>query len=239
MTAHWKNFFENYRRKEAVTDADLFYQVGKTVDGKQIPDNLFKLGVDRIKAALDLSPNDHLFEYCCGNGLVTCELAPCVKKVTAIDFVERHIINARTLKARNNITYLVGDAKAPLDRSLPDAEVPDKFLMNVALAYFLPAELQQILANIKSRVGDNPFRFLMTDIPNFQSKWNFYNTPERVTRHQENEKQAGNTNDGMGRWWQAGEIRGIVSRFNWKVEIVDQPPELSDYRMDALILSLP
>ena len=58
---------------------------------------------------------------------------------------------------------------------------------------------------------------------------------KRRARHLENEGTPGNTNDGMGRWWQVGEIESVGRKYGLRVEVADQPPEISNYRMTALI----
>jgi SAM-dependent methyltransferase len=237
MSSLWKDFFDNYRRCEVVTQADLFLQVGKTINKQPIPEGTHRKLIDRIALTLQLCPKDHLLDLCCGNGLVSYELATYVGQLTGIDFAEHMIRAARQFKMRQNTSYHVGDVTMPLSTFVGENVFPNKILMNVGLAYFEPLELDTILANIWSHLGDRPFLALFTDIPNFDLKWNFYNTPERRARHLENERKRDNTNDGLGRWWRAAEIEEIGSNHGLKVQVINQPPDLSNYRMDALISS--
>lgn len=237
MSGMWRDFWNNYRKGEANAEADLYWQVGKTIGKKPISEATFQFALERILAQLHLSSSDHLFEFCCGNGLVTYELATFASRVTAIDFVEHHIVTARKIKFHHKIDYYIGDALAPLSLTLGESEFPTKFLMNAALAYFVINDLNKILENIRQHQQDHPFLFLLTDIPNFDLKWNFYNTLERRARHLDNEKNPDNNNDGLGRWWRTGEIEGACRQNGLTVLIENQPPELSNYRMDALISS--
>jgi cyclopropane fatty-acyl-phospholipid synthase-like methyltransferase len=193
--------------------------------------------VESIVAELQLSREDHLLDLCCGNGLVSYELASHVARLTGIDFVERNIRTAQKRKCKENTTYVLGDARTTLSTLIGEGAFPNKCLMNGSLAYFGPAELDTILNNILRHLAGRSFRFLLTAIPRFDLKWNFYNTPERVARHLENEKRPDNTNDGVGRWWKAEEIEEVGSRHGLHVIVTNQPPNLSNFRMDALVTS--
>jgi SAM-dependent methyltransferase len=235
MSEFWQKFWSQHHPGAVETETDLFCQVGKTVCKKPIPKTVFNTSVNRIANQLQLSPGDHLFEFCCGNGLVTGELASRAGRITAVDFSENNIATARKLKSRHNINYLMGDAVAPMPHFLSGDDVPTKFLMNFSLAYFTPNDLGDILKNITQHLQQRPVLFLVAEIPNFDLKWNFYNTPERRARHLENEKKPENTNDGLGRWWRGSEIEEVCRDHGLGASLENQPPELSNYRMDALI----
>ena len=237
MTKFWQTFWSKYGPEQAVTEEDLFKQVAQTWNKQPISKKQFKQMLDYIEERLELSPQDHLVDLCCGNGLVSYELAKRVAEVTGIDFVPRNIQTAKEWKSAKNITYFLGDVTAPLSLYISENTFPDKFLMNGSLAYFEPDGLDTILGNIMRHMAGHPFLFLLTGIPRFDFKWNFYNTPERVARHLENERQPENTNDGLGRWWRIEEIENICSRYGVQVILTSQPLELSNYRMEALIKS--
>jgi len=235
MTKNWQQFWSNYRNIEAKNERDLYLQVGKTVNKKPIPSFIFHEMIRVIVDRLKLSTDDHLVDFCCGNGLVTCELAPEVRQVTAMDFADHLILAAKQFKQLPNISYHVGDITQPLDQVLAGGMLPTKFLMNDSLGYFSPATLHALLANIVHHMQGRPFSFLLTGIPNQDLKWNFYNTAERRARHLENEKQADNTNDGLGRWWSVGEIQELCTQMGLHATTENQSANISDYRMDALI----
>ncbi len=234
----WQAFWSNYGPEHAVTEEDLFKQVAQTRNKRPISKELFKRTLDHIVDRLKLSSSEHLVDLCCGNGLVSYELASHVAYVTGIDFVPRNINTATQLKSKKNVCYVLGDVTAPLAGLIGVNTFPDKFLMNGSLAYFEPTEFGNILKNIVTHMAGRPFLFLLTSIPCSDLKWNFYDTPERVARHLINEKHPGNTNDGVGRWWKHSEIQDICFRHGLHVEVTNQPADLSNFRMDALIASL-
>jgi len=239
MSNRWQLFWDGYRNEEARSEGDLFVQVGKTIARQPIPRHIFESMVERIIYRLELGPEDHLLDMCCGNGLVSYELGAIVERVTAVDFAAHLIAAAKAFKSLPNIDYLVGDVSSPIDEMLgasgAGVHTPSKFLMNDALAYFEPESLDRIVRNIVAVHGERPFRLLLTGIPNAARKWNFYNTEERKARHLENLRKGDVENEGMGRWWESSEIEGIAVLHGLHVDVVDQPVGISAYRMDALL----
>ena len=233
MSSKWSEYWANYRRSAVDSEDDLFVQVGKTVDSRPIPQATFDGMIERIVQQLHLDGSDSLLDLCCGNGLVTFELARFVGEVTAIDFAVHLIESAKTRKAAPNIEYRVGDACAVM--AGPGVRVPTKILMNDALAYFDPDSLARLLDELKRMVGPAGFHFLLTGIPNEELKWNFYDTPERRERHLRNEGTERDVNDGLGRWWRAAELEALCRDRGLQVRTENQPAEISRYRMDALI----
>jgi SAM-dependent methyltransferase len=177
----------------------------------------------------------HLLDLCCGNGLVTFELAQYARHVTGIDFAQHLIDEALRFKPAGNITYRVGKVIDSLTALSAETVQISRVLTNDSLAYFAPADLDTILLSFTVLPIKEGFRFLITGIPNDERKWNFYNTPERVARYEENLKGRDTTNDGLGRWWTPGEIRECCAKAKLSVEVLEQPASISNYRMDALI----
>ena len=235
MSKNWQTFWNSYRNDEARSEADLFVQVGKTIDGQPISKTMFDKMVDTIGRQLDLQPDDYLLDLCCGNGLLSYELATQVDHITAVDFAERMIATARRFKTRANVAYKVGNATSQLPSLVENDLRPTKLLINDSLAYFEPPELDRILGNMTNYMDGQAFSFLFTGIPDHTRKWNFYDTPARRRRHAQNESDPDNTNEGMGRWWRASEIETICRARNLHAEITEQSPDISHYRFDVLI----
>ena len=114
--------------------------------------------------------------------------------------------------------------------------VPSKVLLGDALGYFEPHALGDVLAGLKRLTGNN-FIFMATGIPSEELRYNFYNTPERVHRYEENQLRVSNTNDGIGRWWRKEELEDIAGQVDLRVILSNQPLELSNFRTDAVFES--
>lgn len=234
MSDAWKKFWSTYRFSGTIHEDLLYEQVGRTLNGRPIPPGELELSVRFIRESLGLTPDDVVLELCCGNGLVSHEIAPSVRRVIAIDFSDHLIQAARQFRQHPNVVYGTGDALLPLHEWL-QGEVPGKFLMANALAYFDPQEFDRILRHVIAVAPSTGLRFLLTAIPDADRKWNFYDTPERRQRHEEHVAGGGSTNDGMGRWWTEAEIHEVVRRHGLTASIVPEPGAMSHYRMAALV----
>ena len=51
----WKSFWQSYRKREPVSEEDLFFEVGKTVNQRPISEPAFALSIDLITRALELT----------------------------------------------------------------------------------------------------------------------------------------------------------------------------------------
>jgi SAM-dependent methyltransferase len=229
----WKRFWSEFRREGDRDGTALFQQVGRTVNGQPMPTAEFEAAVAHIASTLALGPDDALYEYCCGNGLVTYELAARAGKVVATDFMEHLVDSAREFRHRDNIRYGVADALKPLTGQLGDPP-PRKFLMASALAHFDPADLDAILGHVCAAVPAGPLEFLLTGIPDAARKWNFYDTPERRERHLANLAGGNVLNDGIGRWWTPAELIELGHRHNLVARIEPEPAHVCTYRMEVL-----
>src|SRR5690606_21016480 len=132
--------------------------------------------ISRIVELLELEAEDHLMDLCCGNGLVTRELACEVALVTAVDFAAHLIETARNHCGANNISYVEGDVLEEIRRVREPP--PRKFLMNDALAYFSPETLGHLVDAMQEVTGGGAMRAMLTGVPDDARKWNFYDTPE-------------------------------------------------------------
>lgn len=233
MRETWKTFYQNYRNKVAESESELFIQVGRTVGGQPISREEFQRGVQHVVDTLKLEPDDVVFEYCCGNGLVTFEIAPLVKRVIGIDFTDHMVASARRLRQRENVTYHAGDALLPII-PLIGALNPTKYLMSYALAHFEPEGLTTILEHALDASPRGSFTFLATGIPDRDRSQNFYNTPERQARQRHNEETGNMFNDGVGRWWHANELVDVGHQCGLQVSVMPEPDGLANYRMDVL-----
>lgn len=230
----WQAFWDRYRRYEAASEDDLFVQVGKTVGGRPIAAEVFARMLARVRTALSLTADDVLVDLCCGNGLLSFELAADVREVVAVDFAAHLIGDARRFKQRENIRYRVGDILEQAFVDLPD-DGASRFLMNDCLAYFDPARLHDILVRMLASRPRRGFRFVATDVPDHRRRGHFYDTAERRARLAELEARGDGLNDGVGRWWRADEIREVCAQLDLDVAIDAGAAGARGYRMDVLI----
>lgn len=179
-----------------------------------------------------MKSSDILLEMCCGNGLFTYPLSHIAKHIYAFDFTESLIDAAKKHKIGSNIEYVVGDAKQDFTKIFKD-KLPAirKFLINDAIAYFSPEDLSLVIERISDISKD--FHFYITNIPNNEKKWDFYNTAERKEKYLNAIESGDIFLGGMGRWWEASELSHIAKKYGLKLDIQELDNEYS-YRFNVL-----
>jgi hypothetical protein len=233
MSDQWKKFWKSYNAIEPANEDDLYIQVGKTANRAPVSKEVFENFVYDVINKLDLKNSDILLEMCCGNGLLTYPLSQTVKQIYAFDFTEALIDAAVKYKSNDNIEYVTGNAKEDFTKIFKQ-ELPaiNKFLINDSTSYFSPEELERIIERIFTISKD--FKFYLTNVPNNENKWNFYNTPERKANYEKAVQSGDIFLGGIGRWWEKSEFINIAEKFNLKIEIFDMNNEYS-YRMNILL----
>lgn len=106
MSSYWKYYYDSNSRQ---FDGSLLKQVGKTVNGQDISELQMKLIVQNLANVLRLNDKDSVVDLCCGNGLITGQLAPHVKRVIGVDFTSGLIETAKTHNSLPNIEYVNSD----------------------------------------------------------------------------------------------------------------------------------
>ncbi|MEO8331741.1 MAG: methyltransferase domain-containing protein [Gallionella sp.] len=235
MSHYWKSFFESYRILEVKSDADLRFQVGKSVGGKAISDAEFDALVQRIVDALDIKPHDHVLDLCCGNGVITRELANKCTAILGIDFSSPYIDNAKKYKAAPNINYVCDDV-TNFSSVLRETNFnPTKVLMHGSLAYLTPTQLSQILRSLAAD-APNAECFVVSAVPDAARRNLFHNTIKRKIEWLFFSVILGRDR-GVGRWWSRQEVMEICKSHNFKASF-DQTVSGHSYRMDIVITPL-
>ncbi len=232
---NWEDFWKKWHNVAVKTEADLYYQVAKTINKEPIKKEIFDLINKSIAEILKLDKNETLIELCCGNGLCTYEFGKICKQVIAVDYSPHLIETAKQHKGAPNITYHRANVLDFLKELKKDTSIePTKYLMNDSLAYFEPKDLEEIL-QLMIEISGKGLVFLIRGVPNDEIKWNYYNTPERRQFYEDLQAKGDFTNAGMGKWWQPAEIQGVCDRLKLNYKIQNQVPPISNYRMDILI----
>ena len=212
-------------------ERDFLKQVGRTVNGKPIPEGNVNLIVADVVSKLNLQETDSLLDLCCGNGLITAQLSPYCRHITAVDFSEQLIGIANHYFKCPNITYAIADV-----RQLPEKlckKPVTKILMNCGIQHFAVNDVYQLFKNLKKKQSDRVPIFL-TSIPDKGRLWNFYNTPER---RDEYHRRIHDGTEAIGTWWYQAEFADMASSCGYTAECFQQNPDLdtAHYRFDALL----
>lgn len=215
---NWLQFWNNIANQ-----SDLKSQVGR------IHDEEIVLAATHIIQLLNINENDEVLDVCCGNGLLTKFVSQYCKNISAIDFSETLIKEAKSKSSAPNISYLLNNAK-----SFQLGEDFDKIYLSFSFQYFETYdEGKEVLSRLlkHSRSGT---KILISDIPD-KSRWGaFYNTFLKKFFYY---KQKLSGNEIMGKFWSEDEMKRICYELGVKGRKIIQPSHLpyAHYRFDWLI----
>jgi SAM-dependent methyltransferase len=230
----WKDFFQSYRVIEINNDSDLLFQVGATTSGKPITLGQHTAIVSSIVSGLAMNKNDNILDLCCGNGIITFDIADKVNKIIGIDSSKAYIDNAKKYKQKENIKYLNNDV-LDLETYVDVGKLTKGFIYS-SIAYFSESEILNLLSILKNIGVDYVY---IGSILDKSKKFLFFNTFKRRV-HYLYEYLLLNKDLGLGRWWSQKEILRIANKIGYEVEFITQNPILhtAHYRYDAILRSL-
>ncbi|MFC1618623.1 class I SAM-dependent methyltransferase [Candidatus Neomarinimicrobiota bacterium] len=189
--------------------------------------------MDDIASHLDLQPGDSLLDLCCGNGLITANLASKCSTAVGIDYSEPLLTVAKRDHQRDNIIYIHASI-LDLDHKVLSADGRfSKIMMYEALQHFKKRDLSRILQVISSLTTDDAL-ILIGSIPDRIRKRNFYNTPKRQLVALWRQLTG---RDSIGSWWTSKEISRIARQRGFHSQVLTQNQNLhtSHYRFDVLL----
>ena len=212
-------------------EADPHRQVGRTRgDWKPGPDYLAELA-NRIAEILELKSEHRLLDLCCGNGMLTRELARICGHVTGVDLSRGQIAQAISQNSAANIQYLAGDASE--SSSLVDGSF-DRMTLWFSFQYFgSPKQGQKVLSEMRKLISPNGL-IMIGDVPSAELIRAFY--PKWKDRIRYSLRLWAGRSD-IGKFWGESEMRKIADAAGFKLEVILQPEEqpYSHYRKDFLL----
>lgn len=226
---YWQVFWDDFTRNNP--NSDLFQQVGRTIEGKGPNPEILTDILTYIHRALDLNTESQLLDLCCGNGLITNQLAPACKSVMAVDFSEFLIQNL--LKDSHDNTNAIQSNILDLEI---EANSFDRILMTAALQHFSETEIVSLFQKIKVWLKPSGI-LLITDIIDQNRKWKFYNSKEREGIYFDHLK---NGKPILGTWIDPTWLTKLGLYVDFKeIKIVDQPKHFpfAHYRFDFIAIA--
>jgi cyclopropane fatty-acyl-phospholipid synthase-like methyltransferase len=224
---HWTNY------PKTVGNGEYQKQVQNTVNGEPYSLENYQEMLSGICEGLELEKNDVLLELCCGNGLVTVELAKKCQQIVGIDFSEPLLEVANQVHKPENVSYQKLDI-LKLDRLVATkARYFNKILLHAGLQFFSPKSLKFIIKNMID-LSSSPRLILLSSIPDKSKKWQFFDTPQRKLKYIYYQISG---QDYIGTWWDRELIRKVTHELNLNCdfypESLDKPA--SYYRFDVKI----
>lgn len=213
-----------------VNVADPLRQVGKTVNGIPINAAQFAAIVQDIRRNLALAASDLVLDLCCGNGVLTREVARFCDRMVGVDFSARLIDVAQHQFCAPVIDYVLADACAlPLSVT---RQAFDKIFIYEALQHFDANQAEEVLAQI-GKLSRPPQRLYIASVPDAARIWNYYDT---AARREEYERRVSAGTEAIGHWWHKQELEQLLVRHDYRVVFCEQSPQLhsAHYRFDAV-----
>ncbi len=221
---NWKEFWN-----QKSLEGNAQKQVGRLKNGVVMPLQTLSLIADDIKQKVDLQANDSLLDVCCGNGLLSAELAKYCKQVVAVDFSELLINEAKIKHKDSNIVFKQTDAlQLQLDEQF------DKIVLYFSFQYFDSYKKGfEVIKNLSKHMKSGSI-ILIGDVPDLAKKDVYYNTFSKKLRLF---KQNIFGQNDMGKFWSEAEMNLVCHVLGLKGEFMQQKNDLpfSNYRFDYLI----
>ena len=217
----WKTFWNQFGQYE-----DVHKQVARVSKDTMPLDIIPRIGA-YLRDQLDLNTDDRLLDICCGNGVITHEMAAHCEQVFGIDLSSVQVDNARE-SATGNVTFLEGDA---LGLSSLVSGPFDKVLCYFSFQYFDTYQKGQKALSEMNKVLKPGGVIFLGDIPDYHRKDQFYQTWKAILKHQVDRLL---DREAMGKFWKAEELDTITRDLGLKGSKVEQPDGMlySHYRFD-------
>lgn len=190
------------------------------------------LTVNHIVRTLNIKKEDVVLDVCCGNGLITQQIAKKCHSITGVDQSEELIKIAQNKYKEMNCEYVEGSA-IDLSEVLLNKKF-DKIYLQFSFQYFDKKNdgkrvIRQLLKCLKP-----DGKLFIGDITNEEKFSVFYNNPIKKLRFIKGKLQGKNV---MGKFWKPSELDEICGKLNVKGTSLKQPKELpyAHYRFDYLI----
>lgn len=216
---------------------------------------------DHVSSLLNLQPTDHLLDLCCGNGLLTVQLAKQAKSVVGVDYSGVLLGQAARIASADNIQYLQGDARNLLN--VLEGKCFNKVIISSAFQYF-DNEMGQTVVDALSQIIRPNGKIVILDIPDRAQKLNHMLralvrviVPNRTKNSDRSNKRFQNLSsrihylarnavhlislktgqDGLGWWWYRQELIGLAAKSGLDCQCHDVPSDspMTHYRFDAIL----
>ena len=224
---NWKEFWNN----QGLAD-NPYRQVARIGGNAEQNEALLEKIVEHIVDVLELKKEDVLLDVCCGNGLLTAQLAKHCKKIIGIDFSETLINEAK--KNYPEIEFICEDAMNIQHTSTSAHQHINKINLYFSFQYFETLnDGKKVIENLLKLLSPEGKLFL-GDIPDKSSFFKYYNSPRKIISFI---KQLLQNKNLMGKFWSEKELQLICKQLAVKGKKLNQPKHLpySHYRMDYLI----
>ncbi len=223
---YWKKYYDD---DSIIAVGNSQKNVGRTVQGKPISDELWAKTIDFIKDNSAIDSSSTVLELCCGNGEVVGNLARACKTAIGVDYSKK-LLEQMEERFGDKVKAIYADA---LEADFEETSL-DVVIIYASIQYFDEKDTLKIVENSLKWLKPGG-RLFIGDIPNELKKWDYVNKPEY--RH-DYLKRAAEDRPMIGVWFQPKFFEAMADYFEGiTVKILEQPEYQNNatYRYDALI----
>lgn len=227
---NWEAF---WNRQAAAAQPNA--QVGRINAGTFTSEQLNKRLADHIGQQLDLQPDDHLLDVCCGNGELTVLLAVKSDFCLGVDLSQNLIDLAKNRHRQPKLHFSRANALqlSGIGRTF------NKINLYFSFQYFEDYETGlRVLSEMNALLAPGG-RIFIGDTPDARHWHRYYNTPLKKLRYY---YQKWRGTEAMGKFWHPKEFEKMGEWLGLEVQILPEPNDLpyAWYRFDAVFVkSLP
>ncbi len=225
MSEYWRTFWDQYLEKAG---DDPFCQVGRTLNNQPMSEAMFLKIAAHIIEKLELEPDHLVLDFCCGNGLLSVEMAPHCRHLIGVDFNEKLIADMGS-RSPQNATGIVSNA---LEIKFQPTSF-HRILFAAALQQFTQAQVIRLFKDLFCWLKPGGI-LLVTDITDNQHIWNFYDSQEREDIYFHNTMEETPV---LGTWFDRVWLEKLARHAGFSHAIaIDQPDDYwyAHYRFDLL-----
>lgn len=220
---NWRKFWDSNADKNA---SDVIGQVQR----KDMKSTV--LTVNHIVRVLNVKPSDAILDVCCGNGIITQQIAKKCDSIVGVDQSEMLLNVAKRDYKDMNCLYLNCSALEMSD--FVKSHSFDKIYLQFSFQYFDKwKEGEKVIAEMLKCLKPNGIIFI-GDITEHKNKHKLYDTPLKKAYYYKQMFQGRNR---MGKFWKISDLDTIADKLNVKGTYLEQSKELpyAHYRFDYLI----
>ena len=219
----WKKYWDD----NATLNADN--SIGQ-VQRKDIESTL--LTANHIVRILNIKRSDDVLDVCCGNGILTQQIAKKCKQIIGVDDSIKLLKVAQENYSDLNVSYINCNA-LKISKSI-EGKLFDKIYLQFSFQYFEnKKDGERVISEMLKSLKPNG-KIFIGDIPNHDNFHQFYGTFMKKLRYLKDRLLDKNS---MGKFWKVSELNAICKKLEVKGTFLEQPKQLpySHYRFDYLI----